>query len=481
MSFGKDDPPTPPDPTATAGAQTASNVSTAVANAFLNATNQQTPLGTLNYDVTSTYNFTDPTTGATYNIPRFTATQALGPIQQQTQDQTEAAKYNLGVLANAQSLRLNQIFGAGFDPTSGAPSAGNPATMAWAADPTTTIGGVADPVFQFGDAGSITRDYGPSDNFLAERGRIERAMFDRLNPQLQREQQRTDQRLADQGIRYGGAAYTGAQDDYNRMVNDARLGIIERGGTEQQRLNEMAAQRAGFQNAAQQQQYQQLLGRGQFYNAAQQQLFGEYAARAQLQNQAIAQRFSMTREMVNAQNEARKNYLTEQYARRGQPFNEVTALLSGSQIQQPNFMQTPQNTIPTTDIAGLINQNFQQQFGNYQQQVGQQNQIIGGIFGAAGNIGAGLAGRGVLSDERMKKNIHRVGTVFVAEPQPVEEPARKKLPVYEYQYKGDPSGTKHVGPMAQDVEKYDPGAVSSRGGIKYIDAPRVMGSILKAA
>jgi hypothetical protein len=35
--------------------------------------------------------------------------------------------------------------------------------------------------------------------------------------------------------------------------------------------------------------------------------------------------------------------------------------------------------------------------------------------------------------------------------------------------------------MAQDVEKVDPSAVRSFGGVKHIDAPRVMGSILRAA
>jgi hypothetical protein len=36
--------------------------------------------------------------------------------------------------------------------------------------------------------------------------------------------------------------------------------------------------------------------------------------------------------------------------------------------------------------------------------------------------------------------------------------------------------------MAQDVEKVDPGAVGEdKRGMKYINVPRVMGSILRAA
>ena len=38
--------------------------------------------------------------------------------------------------------------------------------------------------------------------------------------------------------------------------------------------------------------------------------------------------------------------------------NEITALLSGSQVAQPQFGNFNQGTIPTTDNAGIINTNF---------------------------------------------------------------------------------------------------------------------------
>ena len=45
-----------------------------------------------------------------------------------------------------------------------------------------------------------------------------------------------------------------------------------------------------------------------------------------------------------------------------------------------------------------------------------------------------------------------------------------------------PSSTRHIGPMAQDVERQDPAAVlHDRKGTKYIDTHRVMGNILRAA
>ena len=41
-----------------------------------------------------------------------------------------------------------------------------------------------------------------------------------------------------------------------------------------------------------------------------------------------------------------------------------------------------------------------------------------------------------------------------------EDGEREKLPIYEYEYEDKGYGTgRHVGPMAQDVERIDPGAV----------------------
>ena len=48
--MSKPDAPTPPDPQATAQAQTGTNVSTAVANAYLGHVNQVTPDGALDYN-----------------------------------------------------------------------------------------------------------------------------------------------------------------------------------------------------------------------------------------------------------------------------------------------------------------------------------------------------------------------------------------------------------------------------------------------
>jgi hypothetical protein len=63
------------------------------------------------------------------------------------------------------------------------------------------------------------------------------------------------------------------------------------------------------------------------------------------------------------------------------PINQITGLLSGSQVQNPNVsVATPQGAA-TTDVAGLINQNYNQQQQNYQSQLAQKNSLLGGLFG----------------------------------------------------------------------------------------------------
>lgn len=71
-------------------------------------------------------------------------------------------------------------------------------------------------------------------------------------------------------------------------------------------------------------------------------------------------------------------------------------------------------------------------------------------------LGVGIAGAGLLSDRRAKEGIEHVGKM------------NDGTPIYRFRYKGSPEW--HVGPMAQDVEKSNPDAVS-RGvdGYRYLD------------
>jgi hypothetical protein len=462
--------PAAPNPVDTARASTSTNVATAITNAFLNNTNQNTPDGSLRYDQTDTYNWTDPYTGTNIAIPRFTATQTLSPQQQAIQDQSNAAKMNLAGMANTQSDRLATLLGKEID-LSGAPAAGDPNAITNVPQAATTFGDVGQQQSTFGAAGDITKSYGAGD-FSADRQNVQDALMARMNPQLAIEKQGIEQQLADQGIRYGSQAYSDAMMNYSRQANDARFGAISQAGQEQQRMMDMAAQRAGFENAAQQQQYEEEQGRGTFANQAQAANFQQAGARADYLNAGLAQQVAQAQTGFNAQNMARNQFMNEQYAQRNQPINEISSLLSGSQINNPNFVNTPNNQIPTTDVAGLINNRFSQDMSIYQQQNQNYQQQQAGMYGLMGGILKG--GIGLLSDVREKENITKLGSVLTPHSNDNE------LPIYKYSYKGDPASVMHVGPMAQDVEKIDPSAVIEHKGRKYIDGGK-LGSVLGMA
>lgn len=104
-------------------------------------------------------------------------------------------------------------------------------------------------------------------------------------------------------------------------------------------------------------------------------------------------------EQGNTQNQAynqlalqgRGAAMNELQAIRNQPLNELSALLSGSQVSMPNYAINTPSAIPTTDNAGLINTNYGQQVQNWQSEQAQSQALVGGLFGlASGGIMGGI-------------------------------------------------------------------------------------------
>lgn len=250
----------------------------------------------------------------------------------------------------------------------------------------------------------------------------------------------------------------GIASDNNRLARD-RLAWDRQYGTAGLALE---AQQNQYNQATglQQQLYDQYMGLNEFNRTSQGQSFDQAQARMEAENAAAMLGYGNQVAQAGMQNNARSQYLDEQYALRNQPINEITALLSGGQITSPNFVNANGATIPTTDVGGLINENYNQQYQNYQTQMAQRNSMMGGVFG----LGAALIG---LSDRREKTDIERVGETGDGQN------------VYEFAYKRDPSRTRQVGLMAQEVEKRNPDAVINAGGRKYVDYGKAlpMGSI----
>lgn len=123
----------------------------------------------------------------------------------------------------------------------------------------------------------------------------------------------------------------------------------------------------------------------------------EEAMRARLANAGIqAGSDAWNREMASfnyGRNDAYNNLLLsgrqlanqEMMAERNQPLNELNALLTGSQVSSPNFINTPQTSMAGVDYAGLVNQQYQAEQQAY-------GSMMGGLFGLGGTAASAAFG-----------------------------------------------------------------------------------------
>ncbi len=152
--------------------------------------------------------------------------------------------------------------------------------------------------------------------------------------------------------------------------------------------------------------------------------------------------------LLNGRSQAVQEALTQ----RNQPLNEITSLLSGTQVSTPQFgASTNQPTLPTVDYAGLVQSNYQNQVAATNAANAQRSNVLGGLFG----LGSAFLGNPALSDERAKKNIKPAGRLMGHN-------------IYTYEYKG--TDVPQVGVMAQEVERKRPDAVTTGSdGLKRVN------------
>ena len=157
--------------------------------------------------------------------------------------------------------------------------------------------------------------------------------------------------------------------------------------------------------------------------------------------------------------QGRGQAFSEALAGRNQPINEITALLSGSQVSNPAQMSgaTPQTGVGGVDYSGLVQQNYQNQLAAYQSRMGGIGGLFGSVLGAAGQAG----GFGALfSDRRLKTDVRRVGQTDGG------------IPIYVYRYGN--TGPFHMGVMADEIEAVIPDAVIDHvSGFKMVNYAEV--------
>ena len=349
------DAPEPPNPQETASAQMGQNVNTAIANSYLQNVNQNTPYGSMNWTVDSTYQMADPNNpDVVYNVPRWSVNQTLSPQQQQLFNTEQTVKQNLANLGASQSARLNDVLGKPFD-LSGLPARNNYDALptygvqapTFNAGPQLQMGqnlntsgayggnilssfgqtksqiptalpigpntaglgtiqksldqskiGAINSTFSGGgglqrdiaDPGAITKTY--NGDFSEDRRRVEDAIFSRVDPMMERDREALRTQLVNQGIGVGSEAYDREMARFGQGVTDARMQTILAGGQEQSRMVGLEAARAAFENAAQNQNYTQLMGRADLNNSASMMDFQQAAARAAYELQAQGQGYN---------------------------------------------------------------------------------------------------------------------------------------------------------------------------------------------
>lgn len=260
-------------------------------------------------------------------------------------------------------------------------------------------------------------------DFEAARNEAEDAAFsrvwDRLGTQFDDEQSALTNTLANQGITLGSEAYTKAFDRFNQRKNDARIAAG---------YDSIGAGRDAYNNM--------------FNNAM--------LARQQGESELMSD--------LNLANLGRSQAISDMLLERGQPMNELAALLQGSPA-----MQTPQPTpmaqvgVQAPDVTGAYAMNQQAQQNAYNQQMGAQNSMFGGLAGLGGSALMASA----LSDVRLKKNIDWVANV-------------NGLNFYEYEYIW--GGPRQLGVMAQEVIKQVPEAVFKVGEWFAVNYARLLGA-----
>jgi hypothetical protein len=158
---------------------------------------------------------------------------------------------------------------------------------------------------------------------------------------------------------------------------------------------ELARQQA--QNAVQGQQFQQVVQQQDARNAALNQRFQQDMARQAAQNAAQQQQFQQNIAGQQFYNTAIQQALAQQAAIRSIPVNEISALLSGGQVNIPQFQGYSGVTVAPAPVfqAGQAAGDFAQR--NYQNQVGSYNAgmgLLGNLAGAAGTV---LGGTGPIA------------------------------------------------------------------------------------
>jgi len=423
--------PTPPDAAQIAAAQGGINRETAVAQTQLNQLDEFTPYGSSVYAPTGA-----PTP---QGIQRYKRTARLDPAQQRILNQQNQVTEELGRVAGAQVSRVGETLSTPFT-YEGMPAGGdtanygqtvsnltamtqNPYDLQAGKSPAPTaqgIGAAADAGTQAAitaaESYSTPFDYSSApaapEADAAARQQVIDSLYgqsqSRLDPRFQSEQVAMENQLANSGIPRGSEAFSSAMRDFNLGKNDAyqsaQNAAIQAGGAEQSRLfgigTEARRNSINEQNylrglpAAEQQQLMNMYGQEQALRQGQFDAMGsvrdreisEQLRQRQIPMQEMQNLGQMQSQLFGLNDQQRQRIIQEQAYLRNLPLNETSALMSGTQINNPQFGAAAQSAIAAPDYAGLTSNNYANQVNAYNAQLGRNSSK----FGAQSELAAAL-------------------------------------------------------------------------------------------
>jgi hypothetical protein len=248
----------------------------------------------------------------------------------------------------------------------------------------------------------------------------QQAIMARLEPQLARNRVSTETQLINQGLRPGSEAYNNAITLLAQQENDQRTQAVLQGLGLDMSANAQGYGQAltlgQFGNTAQGQNFGQGNIQQQLYNQSQAQNFGQGNIQQQLYNQAQAQNFGQGTTAQNTanqaagqnytqnyntagfnnaaqqqqfaqntqraafENQARQQALAEAIQMRQMPINEISAFMTGSQIQNPVFQPYTGANVGAAPIAQTMQNAYAGQQNAYNQQIASNNAEMGGLF-----------------------------------------------------------------------------------------------------
>jgi hypothetical protein len=413
-------PPPAVDYGAQAQAQGQANVDASRIGAQLNRVNQFTPYGSLVY-----------TPGQSPD--QWDATISLSPEQQSLLDKQTQGENTLAETANSGLNRVQSSFSQPFDPSQAPARVSSVNTPSYdmytgntnVPNSTVNTSGVAPRQtadylrdLDFSSLGSVPgmNDFGTQKDEV--RDTLYRQQTAQLDPQFAQAEEQMRARLANSGITPGSEAFNQEMANFARQrtdaYGDARDRSLLAAGAEQSRLNADSLASRG-------QMMSQILTGGQFKNQAADQAntygltsraadldeiyqkagFENDMAQQNFDNQLTAMGFNNTSRAQgladaiaagNFQNQARGASLDEQAFMRSLPLNEYNALISGAQVTNPSFANTPgvASPAPAPMFAGAEAQN-QSAMDLYNQQVATNNSNTQAGIGLAGTLASAAA------------------------------------------------------------------------------------------